>query len=61
MTGKYSSVQNAVEGITAETISDEDVSIMLDEILSENASIIDKQHESFESHHGNRHEKNDPS
>ena len=43
MTGKYSSVQNAVEGITAETISDEDVSIMLDEILSENESIIDKQ------------------
>ena len=43
MTGKYSSVQNALKDITAETISDEDVSIMLDEIILENASIIDKQ------------------
>ncbi len=43
MTGKYSSVQNAIEDIASESISSKDVSAMLDAILSDNASIIDRQ------------------
>ncbi|MDI1496049.1 MAG: glutamyl-tRNA(Gln) amidotransferase subunit E [Cenarchaeum symbiont of Oopsacas minuta] len=43
MSGKYSSVQNAVKDITADSISDDEVSMILDALLLENTAIIDKQ------------------